>query len=238
MSKKETEPFPTVKEMAEKLEKLPSGIDPKELLTDLFECGAIAISNKFDMRQAQTRELKYLNTMAKYDEEIRNLIVELFADIRMLITNQYNSSIGFNDYLGALYMNSGTSNNRAGQFFTPYHISKLCAACGIDVEKVAKAKEKKAVLTLIEPSCGSSGMIIATADILYNNFNFDITQNLFVECSDVDSRCIHMSYIQLGLAGIPAVIYKRDSLTIQTWERWYTPSLLMQWKKFRKFIKQ
>ncbi len=45
-----------------------------------------------------------------------------------------------------------------------------------------------------------------------------------------------MTYLQLGVAGIPAIIYKRDTLTMQTWERWETPALIMQWLRFRKYI--
>ena len=32
-----------------------------------------------------------------------------------------------------------------------------------------------------------------------------------------------MSYIQLSLLGIPAVIFHRDSLSMQTWESFETP---------------
>ena len=91
------------------------------------------------------------------------------------------------------------------------------------------------ILTLNEPSCGSGGMIIAAVDKLYNQYHFNISRNLFVECSDIDSRCVHMCYLQLGLAGVPAIIYKRNTLTLETWDEWFTPAYMMQWERFCQF---
>ena len=135
-------------------------------------------------------------------------------------------------------MRSETSNKHSGQFFTPYNISRVCAEISIDKEKAMRCMEQNEILTLNEPACGSSGMIVAAADVLYNQCDFNISHNLFVECSDIDSRCVHMSYLQLAFMGIPAVIYRRDTLSMQTWERWETPALIMQWLRFRKYTER
>lgn len=229
---------PTVDSMLKKLDKAVYKVGVHEFLSDLFECGAIAISNKFDMRQAAKREERYLQIINKYDKSTQGLITELFADIFVLLTSQLDSTARFNDYLGELYMRSETSNKHSGQFFTPYSVSRLCAEISIDKEKAMQCMEQNKVLTLNEPACGSSGMIIAAADILYNQCDFNISHNLFVECSDIDSRCVHMSYLQLAFTGIPAVIYRRNTLSMETWERWETPALIMQWMRFRKYAER
>ena len=226
---------PTVGSMLKKLDKAVYKIGAHEFLSDLFECGAIAISNKFDMRRAAKREERYLQIINKYDKSTQLLITELFSDIYVLLTSQLDGTVMFNDYLGELYMKSETSNKHSGQFFTPYNVSRLCAAVSVDREKAMQCMENNEVLTLSEPSCGSSGMIIAVADILYNQCDFNISHNLFVECSDIDSRCVHMSYLQLAFTGIPAVIYRRNTLSMETWERWETPALIMQWMRFKKY---
>ena len=79
-------------------------------------------------------------------------------------------------------------------------------------------------------------MILAAVDILYNQHRFNYSRNLVVECSDIDSRCVHMTYLQLGLAGVPAVIYQRDTLSMKTWQRWETPAYIMQWLRFRNAL--
>lgn len=226
---------PTVDSMLKKLDKAVYKVGAHEFLSDLFECGAIAISNKFDMRQAAKREERYLQIINKYDKSTQGLITELFSDIFVLLTSQLDGTARFNDYLGELYMRSETSNKHSGQFFTPYSVSRACAEISIDKEKAMRCMENNEVLTLNEPACGSSGMIIAAADILYNQCDFNISHNLFVECSDIDSRCVHMSYLQLAFTGIPAVIYRRNTLSMETWERWETPALIMQWMRFKKY---
>lgn len=229
--------IPTVDEILKLLDKGLYKVNAHEFLSDVFECGAIAISNRFDFTQYEKREQRYLQIIKKYDKSIQQLIADIFAKIFVLLTQQINPCIGFNDYLGELYMKSNTSNSKVGQFFTPYCVSRLCAEMTIDENVVKEHIEQDKILTLSEPACGSGGMIIAAADVLYYNHHFNIARNLLVECSDIDSRCVHMSYLQLGLAGIPAVIFRRNTLTLETWERWETPAYIMQYSRFRNILK-
>ena len=202
-----------------------------ELLSDVFQCGAIAIANKFDRRQAKKREETYLSIIKKYDKDTQQLITEIFAEISVLLLSQID--MGFDDYLGELYMLSETSNSKAGQFFTPYSVSKACAEACIDEKTVNEYIEKDKILTINEPACGAGGMIIAAIDILYNRYRLNYSRNVFVECSDVDQRCVHMTYLQLSLIGVPAIVYQRDTLTMKTWQKWETPAYIMQYLRFK-----
>ena len=213
-------------------------VDVHKMLSDVFECGAIAISNRFDKMNAEKREQRYLQIIKQYDKETQQLIVDIFTQIYLLLTNQIHGAIGLRDYLGELYMQSGVSNKKAGQFFNPYDVSKLCAKMTIDGSVVQKCIEQDEILTLSEPACGSGGMVIAAVDVLYNDYQFNIARNLLVECSDIDARCVHMSYLQLGLAGIPAIIYQRDTLSMETQDRWETPAYIMQWNRFRGCLRE
>lgn len=225
---------PTVDETLKLLDKGVYKIGMHELLSDIFECGAIAISNKFDIRNAEQREARYLQIINKHDKDTQLLIAEVFAKIYVLLSNQIHPDVGFADYLGEIYMRSSTSSSRAGQFFTPWSVSKACAGMVIDENIIAEFMKEDKVLTLNEPTCGSGGMVLAAADVLYNKYDLNISRNLFVECGDIDIRCVHMTYLQLGLAGIPAIVYHRDGLTMETWDRWETPAYIMQWHRFKK----
>lgn len=226
---------PSVDKILKILDKSYYKVDRHELLSNVFECGAIAVSNRFDTRRAKIREEKYSQIMKKYDTDGQNLIADVFTKIFKLLSSQL--SIGFNDYLGELYMKSETSNSKSGQFFTPYCVSKICAECSINPVTVSVFKDQDKILKLHEPTCGSGGMIIATADILYNKYQFNISHNLLVECGDIDARCVYMTYLQLSLAGIPAIIYHRDGLTLETWDRWETPAYIFQWPRFRSILR-
>jgi type I restriction-modification system DNA methylase subunit len=229
--------IPTINEILKMLEKGLYRVNAHEFLSDVFECGAIAISNRFDFIHYDEREKRYLQIIKKYDKEMQTLITEIFAKIFVLLSQQINPAVGFNDYLGELYMRSETSNSKAGQFFTPYCISKACAQIAVNEGVIKEAIEKDRILTLNEPACGAGGMIVAAADVLYFEHRFNISRNLFVECSDIDPRCVHMTYLQLGLAGIPAVIFKRNALTMETWDRWETPAYIMQYTRFSGILK-
>nr|DAI22071.1 MAG TPA: type I restriction-modification system methyltransferase [Caudoviricetes sp.] len=223
--------IPTVDHILKLLDKGTYKVNRYELLSDIFQCGAIAISNKFDITQAEEREKTYINIIKKYDKDMQYLIAEIFAKIYLLLTSQID--YGFADYIGELYMKSETSSKNAGQFFTPYCISKACAETAINSSQVEQYIKDDKILTLNEPACGSGGMIIATIDTLYNKYDFNYSRNLFVECSDIDARCVYMTYLQLACTGVPAVIYQQDTLTLQTWQRWETPAYIMQWLRFR-----
>ena len=226
---------PTVNDILKLLEKGLYKVNAHEFLSDVFECGAIAISNKFDFRNYEKREERYMQIIKRYDKEMQSLIAQVFSEIFILLSSQMD--IGFNDYLGQLYMLSNTSNSKAGQFFTPYCVSKMCAEVTLNEAQIKEYMEQDKILTLNEPTCGAGGMIIAAVDVLYNKYHFNISRNLFVQCSDIDSRCVHMTYLQLSLAGIPAVILKQNTLTLETWDKWETPAYIMQWLRFKDVLK-
>ena len=225
---------PTVNDILKLLDRGTYRVSKHELLSDIFKCGAIAISNQFDKPQAEEREKAYLATINKYDEDMRKTISEIFANIYLLLQSQIEN--GFNDHLGELYMRSETQSAKAGQFFTPYSVSKMCAEVSIDETIVKDSIERDRVLTLSEPACGAGGMIIAAVDVLHNKYNFNYSRNLLVECSDIDERCVHMTYLQLACTGVPAIIYQRDTLTMKTWQRWETPAYIMQWLRFKDVL--
>ena len=51
----------------------------------------------------------------------------------------------------------------------------------------------------------------------------------------IDIRCVHMTYLQLSLAGVPAIVKHTNSLTRETWDIWKTPAFIMQYMRFRQF---
>ena len=230
--------IPTVKDIVKTLDKGTYRTSRYEFLSDVFECGAIAISNKFDKRKAPEREENYLRIIKKYDKDMQNLLVETFTQIYLLLSNQINPHVGFDDYLGKIYMQSETSSKQAGQFFTPYHVSLASAEMTLEKGLIEKYIEEDKILTLNEPTCGSGGMVLAAADVLYNRYHFNISRNLLVVCGDIDKRCVHMAYLQLALAGIPAIIYHQNALSLETWDKWETPAYIMQWLRFRNCLEK
>lgn len=226
---------PAIDDIIKKFDRGTYRIDRYKLLSDLFECGAIAISNKFDLPQAEEREKRYLDIMNGYRPAERLLMRDIFGDIFALLSSVTYSDGVFDDYLGKLFMNSGVSNDKAGQFFTSYSVSKLTAEMVVDKETVEKHKKDDSILTVNEPTCGSGGMVLAMLDVLKNKYDFNYARNCFVEAADIDARCVHMCYLQLSLAGVPAIIKQQDTLSRKLYQVWKTPAYIMQYTRFCKY---
>lgn len=66
----------------------------------------------------------------------------------------------------------------------------------------------------------------------------DLTQyaaHCFMQASDIDIRCVHMTYLQLALAGVPAIVCHQNSLTNEIWSVWKTPAFIFQYHRFYKY---
>ena len=77
-------------------------------------------------------------------------------------------------------------------------------------------------------------MLIAALEVL-KSLGVNYARNCFMEANDVDIRCVHMTYLQLALAGVPAIVRHQNTLTRECWSVWYTPAYLFQYLRFRKF---
>lgn len=228
-------PIPKLEELIKMLDSASVRIGRHKLLSDVFECAALAISNQVDFKQAAKREERYKQIMNEYELKDRRLIADFFAKLFVLLSTMSEKYGRFNDWLGELYMRSQTSNSQAGQFFTPYSVSVACAKMACNVEVIEQKKKSGEILSISEPACGSGGMILAALDVLLNEHNFNYASQCFVEACDVDARCVHMCYLQLSLAGVPAIIKQQDTLSRRLWDVWYTPAYLFQYSKFKNF---
>ncbi|MCM1532369.1 MAG: N-6 DNA methylase [Ruminococcus flavefaciens] len=226
-------PIPTVSEIIKDIDKLCYRVDLHTFMSNMFECGAAAISNKFDLTKYDKREERYKEIMKSYQPPEQQAMREIFGKIYALLSSVVYENGKFADYLGEIFMRTKQGNSKNGQFFTPYCVSKLCAKMIITDEILNKAKNE--IITIGDPCCGSGGMLIAGLDVLYNDYNVNYTRNCFIECGDIDSRCVHMAYLQLSLAGVPAIIKHQDALSRKLWDVWKTPAYILQYYRFYKY---
>lgn len=96
-------------------------------------------------------------------------------------------------------------NKNTGQFFTPYHVSFMCAEASL------QGYEGDHILTIHEPSCGGGGMIIAAAAVLSER-GMNYQKLMHVVAQDLDWKAVHMTYVMLSLMGINAVVAQGDTL--------------------------
>ena len=82
---------------------------------------------------------------------------------------------------------------------------------------------------------GAGGMILSFAKAL-KDADINYQQQLLVISCDIDSLCAFITYIQLFLYGIPAIVRCGNSLTNEVKFELKTYTFIMQYFKFRKFF--
>ena len=198
-----------------------------EVFEDFLIMYACAISNSVDPLHRKEREAMFLERQAKYDKDERECFVKLIALlVEGLDRGQYSA-----DMLGEIYHELNFQNSAKGQFFTPIEISRLMAQISLnDCEKQIKSN---GFITVCDSTCGSGAMVIAAANIVAERSQ-NPSEEMCALAVDKDLKCAMMTYIQLSLLGIPAVVVHGDSLIVEEYARFYTPIYLLGGWLWRK----
>jgi len=122
------------------------------------------------------------------------------------------------DFLGEVFTFAELSNERNGQFFTPYNISKMMAEMLIGENGFPQNR----VCKINDPTCGAGGMLIAGAMVLKER-GFNYQRDALYIGQDIDARCARMAFIQLSLLGVPAVIHCMNTLTMKSF--WFRETI-------------
>lgn len=200
------------KELIKSFLDLSGSQSPYNIFSDWVQMCAIAVQNSCCMIHDKIfidREKTYLAIASKYTEK------ELVAFARMFVLLGEALEENLTDVLGEVYMEAGMGNKYTGQFFTPFHVSKLCS--DLTVNTVIYNKNDLIEIDndgyrLLEPSCGGGGMIIAACkSLLDNGINFQ--KKLRVVAQDLDWKAVYMAYLQLSLIGCKAIVVQGDTLT-------------------------
>lgn len=220
------------KEFKETFEFLSSRYGGQEIFSNLMKMCAISIYNVF----AKNKEMEqdYLKTINTYKKEHQNLFPKLFSLLIEMYEKEANAE-KITDILGDFYTLNNLTNSNLGQVFTPAHISHLMAKISIGKEQdIKQIIKEKGFITMCEPTCGTGGMILSFAKALKDE-NINYQQNLLVEATDISEICAYMTYIQLALYGIPAIVYCGNTLTKEIRFKMETPLFFLQYWKFRRF---
>lgn len=201
-----------LKEFISKLHNLDKARRVNEVFKDFLTLCTCSLAQPF--YRSDEIEQRYLNTVNQYTKEQAEEFSKLLAFLVMALEEKYQ------DFLSQVYMQLNLGNVATGQFFTPYHVSKMMSEiCFTDIEKQL---EEKDFITLAEPCCGSGGMIIAYVETLKEQ-GYNYQNQLFVEAIDIDEMCFMMTYIQLSLLGVGARVMHGDSLSWKFQQVLYTP---------------
>lgn len=201
-----------IKEFTSTLEALDRSKNISTVFLDFLTLSMCSLAQPF--YRSQNLEQRYKNTICNYTKEQAEEFSKLLALLISALEEKHQ------DFLGQVFSANNFGNARKGQFFTPYHVSKLMAQ--INFTDIENQLAENNFVTLAEPCCGSGGIIIAFAEILKEQ-GYNYQHQLFVEAIDIDKTCFKMAYIQLSILGIPARVMLGDTLAWKFQKVLYTP---------------
>lgn len=197
------------------MEKLIRGIAGKyseyEIFSDFVALSAISVARA--VRENERLAESYASIEKKYtDSEL-----DVFAEMLLKLAKEMETNP--RDVLGELYMRMNLGSKTSGQFFTSYELAKLTAKLS-DYSELAE----KGHTTLDECACGAGANIIAY--VLEAKRRNLLWRNIRVRANDLDIKAVYMTYLQLSLLEIKAIVLQGDTLTQRFGLKLYTPSLM------------
>ena len=144
-------------------------------------------------------------------------------------------NLGGCDFLGEIASELEILDKKNGQFFTPYHISKMMAK--ISLPDPHCIIEKDGFFSLSDPAAGAGCMILAAADSV-DEQGFSASDCMSVQAIELNRMTFHMLYIQLALRGIAAEVIHGNTLTMEIFETAYTPAAIYFLGKHGKLFKE
>lgn len=187
--------------------------------SDFVGMSAIALSNTVDLRQRDEREAEYLHIVGRYRADE----VERFAHALGALQLCFHTG-GHDDVLGSVFMELELGNKWAGQFFTPYHLCQAMAA--MTLQDARQRIDRDGFITVLDPATGGGAMLIAAAEYLAQQ-DIAVPLRMHATAQDIDAKAARMTYVQLSLLGVPAMVVTGNTLTLEERERWYTPAHVM-----------
>lgn len=185
---------------------------------DFTEMFALAFRNAVDLTGRAQREEEYLRTAGQYSAKQLSRFAEAFA----LITLEMEESPS--DVLGHIYMELGLGNDHLGQFYSPMSVATLLA--GMNTDSLVRQVSERGYAQVYEPASGAAAFLIAVTQEM-RRLDLNYQTQLHVTAEDISVRAVHMSYLHLSLLGVPGVIYRRNTLTMETFDAWYTPAHIL-----------
>jgi hypothetical protein len=189
--------------------------------SDFLLCAAVAMSNAVDAQHRDEREAQYMSVVKQYDADEVSVFARMHADL-VHAFEPVPGQTEFADVLGSVFSELEIANHWAGQFFTPYSLSKAMAVMAMPAEELTETVARSGYVTVLDPAVGGGALLIAAAEAIHSaGINYQRCSHM--AGVDVDIRAVHMAYIQLSLLGVPAMIVHGNSLTREVRSVWYTP---------------
>ena len=215
-------PVPSYNEFIKQIRALCHRHPIHRVFRDFAEMSALALADSVDLSpMREKREARYMEIIKAYSpEELRG-----FSQLLDLLVDLLEAEARPADVLGVLFHELELHNKWKGQFFTPQSLSDMMALI-LTSDGHAESIERQGFVRVLEPTCGSGTMLLSQAYALREKGLNPQTQ-MHATAIDIDSLCVNMTFIQLSLWHIPAIVRHGNSLTDEVWDTWFTPAHIL-----------
>ena len=202
------------------------------VFNDFLHLSAITLANNSDpynLANAKTtvdeRESQYKNIIGKYKPELQNLFGEMLGEIILEMESYCPNHL--TDVLGEMFMELDFSDQWKGQCFTPQSVCNMMGRINFhDADKVQALIDEKGFVTVYDGAVGGGALILGAANGMHEA-GFNPQRQMLSVVNDLDERCVWMCYVQLSLYGLPAIVRRQNTLTLETYGApWYTPTFI------------
>ena len=199
-------------------------IDQRQVFCDFLAYCACELSNRTDPVHLAERKRHQESIAKSYTSQELESFMNTFRQLAAEIVK--NVDLGeYTDLLGFVHQQLHPKSGPLKQDFTPPDIGKLMSRIALQGAELPE----EGYFTCNEPTCGSGVLCLEFAENLLRQ-GYNPCEQLVIQASDLDSQCVHMTYLQLSLYGIPAVIIRGNAISLKEYDRWYTP--LYIWRKW------
>ncbi|MEQ2400110.1 N-6 DNA methylase [Peptoniphilus hominis (ex Hitch et al. 2025)] len=211
-----------MKEIIDEFKMLATHKDMWQVYKEFLELSAIAYSNICDKAQAKDREERYLEIIKTYKSGQADHIAKILALIVLEMEKDPQ------DILGKIFMELRLGSSWTGQVFTPQNLADMLAELSFKEDEI----KERGYITVMEPAVGGGVTIIGLAKVMLKK-GCNPQKQLLAICGDIDIKAVHMTYIQLSMLGIPAIVRHQDTLTQEIMSTWYTPNYILDLWRYK-----
>lgn len=211
-----------VKSMLDLLKLTRGRIAPRDVFCDFIKMAAHRLSFPFDPVHREERAGVPKEVLKKFTKPERVQLEEGLRDMARHYERVVDQGI-VDDLLSWVYQELGMTGKH-GIEYTPGDVATLQAKMAFMGQK--PALPETGYFTIDDSACGSGNLFLFTAKELMDA-GFNLCRHVVMQGTDISINSVYMSYLQLSFHAIPAVIIHGNTLTLEEYDRWYTPTYIL-----------
>ena len=200
-------------------------ISRPQTLSDFLAYCALLLSIRTDPVHSEQRSKSLERLKANYKKDEWEAFHQGLVDLCRTFVR--NIQVGrYEDLFAGSFTQVRATSRALKQDFTPVDVGKLIGAISVSSNL---SLPEEGFFSLSDHACGSGTLLLAGAQRIADT-GYNPAEQLVIQAADLDARCVHMTYLHLSLYGIPAVVVHGNTITLNEYDRWYTPVYL--WRKW------